>query len=60
LDHRAVSYWVAEGDAKFDDVGASFGSGEHDFSAGVERRIASRNVGDQPEFTCVCKSAKFS
>jgi hypothetical protein len=36
LDNRTVGYWIAEGDAEFDDVSAGFRSGQDDSTADVE------------------------
>ena len=50
LNRGAVGERIAEGNAKFDDVGAGFGEGENKFVRGVERWITSGDVGDDAEF----------
>ncbi len=47
LDHRTVGDWLAEGNAKFYDIGAGSDSGEDDFTGGGEIGIAAGDVGDE-------------
>ena len=41
---------IAERDAEFDDIGAGFGQRKDEFLRSFQRRIASRNIGDDAHF----------
>src|SRR6185437_2588124 len=50
LDRGAVGHGIAEGHAEFDEAGAGLCGGKGDLHAGIERRIAGGDIGDDAEF----------
>ena len=50
LNRGAIGERIAEGHAKFDDVGAGFGERQDKFERGIERGIARGDIGDDAEF----------